>query len=144
MAFTGHGHEFNEFVNEHVVPLAEEMMTIGSELDTSIEEGHMPDQDTIEWMAKVADKTDAQGKYFKFVAENIRNDLKNILDEGTGALNHHEEEDSYEEEEDVAGDELVDLAKHAREVVSTLELEGIDEEIIQNIVEFAEYIEMLA
>ena len=140
MSFAGQGVQFDQFVNEHVHSLSQELVSIGTDIDMMIEEGEFPAQEAIEAMFYAIDKMKAQGKYFKQIADGIAEMLKNVLDEGSGAL--AKEEEPLEEEDEV-GEELRDIAKHARDVITILDANGIDEEIIMNIVQFAEYIEML-
>ena len=139
MSFAGQGVEFDQFVNEHVYPLSQELVSIGTDIDSTLEQGEMPAEEAIDAMFYAIDKMKAQGKYFKQIADGIAEMLKNVLDEGSGALTKEEPL----EEEDEVGEELRDIAKHARDVITILDANGIDEEIIMNIVQFAEYIEML-
>ena len=132
--------EFDQFINEHVYPLSQEIVSIGTDIDSTLEQGEMPAEEAIEAMFYTIDKMKAQGKYFRQIADGIAEMLKNVLDEGSGALTKEEEP---LEEEDEVGEELRDIAKHARDVITILDANGIDEEIIMNIVQFAEYIEML-
>ena len=140
MSFAGQGIEFDQFVNERVHPLSQELVSIGSDIDMAVEEGEYPPQESIDAMFYVVDKMRAQGKYINQIADTITDMLKNILDEGTGALSTEEEN---EEEEDEITEELTDLSKHTRDVITILESNGIDEEIIENLTEFAQYIDML-
>ena len=139
MSFAGQGVEFDQFVNEHVYPLSQEIVSIGTDIDSTLEQGEMPPEEAIDAMFYTIDKMKAQGKYFRQIADGIAEMLKNVLDEGSGALTKEEPL----EEEDEVGEELRDIAKHARDVITILDANGIDEEIIMNIVQFAEYIEML-
>ena len=132
--------EFDQFVNEHVYPLSQELVSIGTDIDSTLEQGEMPPEEAIDAMFYTIDKMKAQGKYFKQIADGIAEMLKNVLDEGSGAL--AKEEEPLEEEDEI-GEEFRDLARHARDVITILDANGIDEEIIMNIVQFAEYIEML-
>ena len=140
MLFTAQGYDFDQFVNEHIHPLPDELMSIGKDIDKAIEEGEYPPQEAIDAMFYVVDKMRAQARYISQIADGLEQMLKNILDEGTGALSTEEEN---KEEEDEITEELTDLAKHSRDVITTLDANGIDKEIIANVTEFAEYIEML-
>ena len=140
MSFAGQGIQFDQFINEHVHPLSEELVSVGSEIDTANEEGEPASQESIENMFLIIDKMRAQGKYMKQIAETINIMLKDVIDEGTGALSKEEQQ---AEEEDEVSSELIDLARHTREVITILESNGLDPEIIENITQFAEYVEML-
>ena len=140
MLFAAEGDSFAQFVNEHVHPLHDEIVSIGKDIDTAVEQGEYPPQEAMEAMFYVVDKMRAQAKYIKQIADGLNEMLTNILDEGTGVLSTEQE---CQEEEDTITEELTDLAKHSRDVITILDSNGIDEEIIANVVQFAEYIEQL-
>ena len=140
MSIVGQGIEFDQFINEHVLPLSQEIASLGSDIDSAIEEGEMPEQESIENMFLIIDKIRAQGKYMNQIADTINVILKDVIDEGTGALSKDEQK---EEEEDEISSELIDLSRHIRDVITILESNGLDPEIIENMTQFAEYVEML-
>ena len=143
MSFAAEGLGFDQFVNEHVHQLSFELSSVGSEIDAAIEEGKIPSQENIDMMFLIIDKMKAQGKFILQIANGVEEMLKRVLDEGTGALSASEPDDHHEEEEDEVSSELIDLSRHTRDVITILESNGIDEEIIDNATSFAEYIEML-
>ena len=140
MSIVGQGIEFDQFINEHVLPLSQEIASLGSDIDLAIEDGEMPEQESIENMFLIIDKIRAQGKYMNQIADTINVILKDVIDEGTGALSKDEQK---EEEEDEISSELIDLSRHIRDVITILESNGLDPEIIENMTQFAEYVEML-
>ena len=140
MLFAAVGDEFSQFVNEHIHPLPDELVSIGKDIDTAVEQGEYPPQEALDAMFYVVDKMRAQSKYINQIADGLNEMLNNILDEGTGALSP---EEPHEEEDDEITEELTDLAKHSRDVITILDANGIDEEIIGNVVQFAEYVEQL-
>ena len=140
MSIAGQGLEFDQFINEHVIPLSQEITSVGHDFDSAVEEGEIPAQESIEALFIIIDKMRAQGKYIKQIADTINLMLKDVIDEGTGALSKQEQKD---EEEDEISSELIDLSRHTRDVITIFETNGLDQEIIDNMTQFAEYIEML-
>ena len=139
MSFTVHGREIDNFTCEHIHPIIDEILDEGKVMDAAIAEGDMPDQDSIDHMFLIADKVEAQGKFLQDAAALIREDVYHLIDEGTGAL----EKAAEEEEDDEVGVELKLLMEKARDVVLILAENGIDEEIVDMINDFADNIELM-
>ena len=133
MSIKGSAIKIHDFIVEQLVPISEEMVSIGEVLDAHFIEDKEPPREALDAMTANLDQAEAQSKYIMANYHQLLKDLNRAM---VPPDERPDEEEQEKEEEPVRI--MRALVLHVQDVIKIMTTQGVDQDVVAALNEFAD------